>query len=483
MASIPLPALDLKPVQQPDMMGDVSKLMALKSMMGQQQIQQQEIQKNQLALQDQQTLRESQKDVDWTQPDAFDKWIGNAQQKGVSPQTLSSLALQRSQYQEQLAKTDTASLAAEKERNSQLQGHIDAVKGITDPAKRAAAAQTQGKQILEGGLAKTPQHQQIAQALAEGKYVPTDDELSLFENGLTDHNTQIDQRLKMAETAKNSTEALLNQNKVDVINSWKSNPQQVLAQVDSIVPPTGPNAALNARTKSQVQFSLSNGDVDGAKAAIKQAAEQVGAIEKDIAVASNPQIQAGKVAVATAEGQARANIEAQTARGSNAALAEVPPHLVAPASAAATKAGEDYAQSKSVSDRLQAMMDAAKKGNVVSYQLIPEEGALQVTTSQGVHRINMAEIQNYGGGSLWQKLEGHIGKALTGASIPDSVLGDMVEMQKIQQEGSQTKYNNALKTINENYGAKFQPVKMDDIKKATPGAGGAFSWDAMPEHK
>ena len=107
------------------------------------------------------------------------------------------------------------------------------------------------------------------------------------------------------------------------------------------------------------------------------------------------------------------------------------------------------------------MMEAAKQGNVVSYQLIPQEGALQLTTSQGVHRINMAEIQNYGGGSLWQRMEGHIGKQLTGKSIPDSVLNDMADMQKIQQQGAQSKYENTLKTINQNYGSNFKPIPIE----------------------
>ena len=190
-------------------------------------------------------------------------------------------------------------------------------------------------------------------------------------------------------------------------------------------------------------------------------------VQKDVAVATNPQVQQGKINVATAEGQARANIEAAMLRGSNAALAQVPPHLVAPATAAATKAGEDYAQAASVSDRLQAMMDAAKKGNVVSYQLIPQEGALQITTSQGVHRINMAEIQNYGGGSIFQRIEGKLGGALTGAKIPDSVLKDMEEMQQVQKRGAAEKYNNTLNTINETYGAKFSPVKMENTTSNT----------------
>lgn len=173
------------------------------------------------------------------------------------------------------------------------------------------------------------------------------------------------------------------------------------------------------------------------------------------------QAQQDKVDVASAEGRARANIEAATARGSNAALANVPPHLIGPATDAATKAGTEFAQAQSVSQRLNAMMDAARKGNVVSYQLIPEEGALQLVTSQGIHRINMTEIQNYGGGSLWQKMQGHLGKALTGASIPESVLNDMAEMQKLQGEGARARYENTLKTVNQNYGSAFKPLDME----------------------
>lgn len=169
---------------------------------------------------------------------------------------------------------------------------------------------------------------------------------------------------------------------------------------------------------------------------------------------------------------AQISVQSALTKGSNAALANVPPHLVAPATEAATKAGADYAQAQSVTQRLQEMMDAAKNGNVVAYKLIPQEGALQVTTSQGVHRINMAEIQNYGGGSLFQQMEGHFGGALEGKSIPDSVLNDMAEMQAIQQRGSQAKYNNTLKTINQYYGSNFQPVDIPaSSSSATNSAG------------
>lgn len=316
MASIPLPALDVRQPQQPDTLGDVSKLMALRSMMGQQQVQQQQIQagqlenqQRQLALQDQQTLRESQKGVDWTQPDAFEKWIGNAQQKGVSPQTLSQLSLQRAQYQEQLSKTDTATLAAEKERNSQLQGHIDAVKGITDPVKRAQAAQLQGQQILQSGLAKTPQTQQLAQALAQGKYVPTDDELTLFENGLTDHNTQVTQAETIAKTRESNANAAMKE--IETAGLKGLTPQLASQQVDNVFAPNDPQTAgQNRLLKNRVLGLLNQGDLAGAKNALREGFQSQLGVGKDILEATNPKIRQAKIDLAAATEKARVDAEA-----------------------------------------------------------------------------------------------------------------------------------------------------------------------------
>jgi hypothetical protein len=185
---------------------------------------------------------------------------------------------------------------------------------------------------------------------------------------------------------------------------------------------------------------------------------------KDVAVGTNPQIQAGKEAVAAAEGRAKAQIEHEFATKNNAALSSVPTHLVGPATEAAQKANKEWADAKSVIDRMSATMDAAKKGNVVSYQIIPQEGTLQLTTSQGVHRINRTEIEQYaGGGSLWQRLEGHLGKALTGKSIPDSVMQDMAEIQDIQAKGAKSRYENTLKSINQTYGSSFKSVEMQGL--------------------
>jgi hypothetical protein len=56
--------------------------------------------------------------------------------------------------------------------------------------------------------------------------------------------------------------------------------------IDQIAPPTGPNAALNARTKVMVNSALGRGDLEGAKKALTDASTQLGSLEKE----TSPQV-------------------------------------------------------------------------------------------------------------------------------------------------------------------------------------------------
>jgi len=63
-----------------------------------------ENQQRQIQLEQSRALMDTAKGIDWTQDDAFEKFLSNAQSSGkVNPQTLSAMALQRAQYKEQLA--------------------------------------------------------------------------------------------------------------------------------------------------------------------------------------------------------------------------------------------------------------------------------------------------------------------------------------------------------------------------------------------
>lgn len=300
MGNIPLPALDLKPPQQPDMMGDVSKLMALKSMMGQQQMQQQEIQKNQQALKNQQATTEAMKHWDGKDYDALTKSVLDYGGDATAAQAIQKHGLDIKKTVSDIAAQDATTGSKNLETfigsHKAIGDALEGIEQVPDAELHQKALDTIG-QLAKAGIMDP----QAAQQLMQGVQQVQDpkvlrDHIDVFAKSSMGAKAVAEQAKTAAETAKTNTEALLNQTKLDIINSWKQDPQKVLSQVDAIVPPDGPNATLNARTKSQVQFAMGNGDVDGAKAAIKMAADQVGAIEKE----TNPAVQDAKLHLATA---------------------------------------------------------------------------------------------------------------------------------------------------------------------------------------
>jgi hypothetical protein len=425
MSSIPLPALDLKQPQQPDLLEKYGQLMQLRSALQQSQQQQaeaplrvqalqQQVQSGQQDLQARQALNQAYQGAVTTDANGKPTFDSDKLIEGLrnGPAAYQTPAVMENILKFQKTNVDLQSAKTE------LQGKQNDLIGSAAAAVKAAGYDPTLAHSLFDSLPQTPQLQQLRSQIDNPQALKQLVD-SAIQNSPSQQKMQNEQ--KVAQIRANTPEA-------QEMNSW-------------IQANTKPGQPAPTPADYQ-QFKVNQG------------------VQADVQKQTDPRVQQGKIQVAAAEGQARANIEAQIARGSDAALAQVPPHLVAPATAAATKAGTDYAQAQSVSQSIAEMMDAAKKGNVVSYQLLPQEGALQITTSQGVHRINMAEIQNYGGGSLIQNLQGHLGKALTGQSIPPSVLNDMQQMQDVMQRGSQAKYENDLRAINQNYGAKFQPVTM-----------------------
>lgn len=99
--------------------------------------------------------------------------------------------------------------------------------------------------------------------------------------------------------------AELAQHKIDVIKNAK--PKDFLPLVDQIAPPdVKGNAALNKRLKAQVSFSLQQGDVEGAKAALSAASAEMGKVE----VATNPDIAKVRIDVHNSEAAGKASSSA-----------------------------------------------------------------------------------------------------------------------------------------------------------------------------
>ena len=456
MSSIPLVASTIQP--QPNAAENIQRLLAIKSMLGQQalqpgqlQLQQQQIegatQENQLRAQQ---IKDSQLFMEGMQKskgsdDVFGDALDYGRQNGMSGQGYLQMSNQLLARQKELGGVQAQDLANASKIYDQAAGVLESYRAAlkNDPSS-APAAWSDATQKATALYQQVPPSVRGAAPFQLPQQAPDDKTLDALEAGMLGGKQSIESAYQKARGAQ-----LANSEDVLAASVAKGGEEGAAAQkvLDAM-------ATYKASTAAKTTAAETPAKV--------QQAQQVETATQPI-----------KVGTAGAEESARLAAQQKSAAGSNAALASVPPKLVAPATEAAQKAGNDYAQAQSVAQRLQQMMDDAKAGNVVSYQLLPEEGALQVTTSQGVHRINMAEIQNYGGGSLWQRMQGHLGRQLTGKSIPDSVLNDMSEMQRVQQQGAQDKYNNTLKSINQNYGANFQPVEMPTNSKtaAQPSAG------------
>jgi hypothetical protein len=156
--------------------------------------------------------------------------------------------------------------------------------------------------------------------------------------------------------------------------------------------------------------------------------------------------------------------------GAPDALKGVAPHLVAPAAAAYDKTGQEYAKAYQAAQNMSDFIAAAKSGNKEAVKIVPLQGALEITTAQGVHRINRTEVDQFGGaGNLYDKLAGKIGGVITGKDITDSVLNDMDTLQKTVSRNAANLHANTVKTINDTYGSKFKPQDFSGANQAKPG--------------
>jgi hypothetical protein len=288
LSSIPLPALDLKYQQQPSVLDQVNHVMALRSLMQGQQIQQAQLQGEQqknemgaLQLRDQKAMTAAMQSWDGND---FNDLPGLVLKNGGSANAVMGLKNQLVDYQQKLANLTKDQLGNEKTKNDYFAQAIDNVKSL--PADQQPTAFESAKQdAIQRGYLDPKQ--------AQGLQYQGPQQLDLLEKSLTGHSAAVDAALKQSETAKNSTQAALDQIKLNL--SKNSKPGDFDSIIDQAASPQGPNAALNTRTKSLVNFALQRGDVDSANRAITEMSNQLGSIEKE----TNPAVQSARLHLAT----------------------------------------------------------------------------------------------------------------------------------------------------------------------------------------
>jgi hypothetical protein len=139
VSSIPLPALDIKPAQPPSVLDQLGHIMALRNLMGGQQLQQGQVQLQQAQLQGEQQKNQMgaiQLQDQKAMSAAMQAWDGKdindvpglALKQGASAQTVFGLKQQLITYQKNLQEMTKDQLANEATKNDVIAGHIDAVR-------------------------------------------------------------------------------------------------------------------------------------------------------------------------------------------------------------------------------------------------------------------------------------------------------------------------------------------------------------------
>lgn len=197
-----------------------------------------------------------------------------------------------------------------------------------------------------------------------------------------------------------------------------------------------------------------------------EAAAKVVSAAAEHASSLSPSKQAVEVAKAVATEKAQAPTKIATAvaqakaMNGAGALANVPPHLAAPAVSAYEKSAASLAQAQTAADDVQTILDLAGSGNKAAAANAPLVGVGALNAVNGIKRINSAEIAQYGtAGSLLDKIQGKLQGWTEGQPIPPDVLKDMKALHAQVADSAQTKHEREVQAINQSYGSTYQPMK------------------------
>lgn len=225
MSTIPLPALSVRPVQQPDITSQLSNILQLRQAAQEaplrQQILQQQAQQGQYGVQmaaqqmkDQQALTDAQQQ--WIQQGgksgkaaSLDDLANIAASKGASFKAVQGIRQQALAMQEQasvIAKNDAQAgsdnAGAMVKKNSALAGAINSVLQLPDDQLAQGALQEAQSAAQQGLL--DPQHlQMIQQAAQTGNPQQLRTQLGIYRNGLLNFSDQLEQQKLAATVAHN----------------------------------------------------------------------------------------------------------------------------------------------------------------------------------------------------------------------------------------------------------------------------------------
>lgn len=475
MAIDPTIALQYHPPQLESPISQYQQAMALKSMQGQQQLQQQQLQtgdlenqSRQMSLQSQQALQQqfAQSGGD------LDKFRQAASQDPrVLPGDQFKILETMNAYKKSMVDLDQAGFDLQAKRNGAIGSTMQNIAAMPDEPSRAAAWPGVVQTLAASGVKLPPQFQQ---------QYPGIDAVNQELNLTVAHDQLLNQANKERESqstsAKNTAEAGLATAQTPGAQA-KSTQEQFITQmmqkaqaaqqsgqvhpIDAILGQADPKVA--AAYKPAYDAAMAGGGPEAAKSILQAAAEHAG----QISMATNPQVRAAEVKKAVDIESATAPIKTAesiaTARalrmGDNAAVSGVAPAAVTAVQNSAIKLDQDYAAAKSATETLGRVLDLAGQGNAAAGANVAPLGAAGIAAVNGIKRLNPSLVESYGNaGSVLQEIQGKLQKWEGKGPLPAGILDQIRDLhQTIGQQAYQT-YTDNLNSLNTRSGAKFEPT-------------------------
>lgn len=430
MSSIPLPALDIRPPENP--LDQYAKALSVKSMIGQGQIQQQELQgeqlRNQLAqrsIDDENAMTKSMNDWDGKDYSDLPSIVLKNGGSANAVFNLRKQILDQRQAMSKIALDDSTTgknnLDVAKGKANQIAGSLES---LVDPA-----------QVPDDQL-KTETSRTINTLLTNGT-IKSDEAAPLqsFVDSTNDPKalrTKIDHFAKLhmgfdqlataakdaADTSKALAEASLANQKVKLYANSK--PGDFDTQIDSLVPPTAanPNADLNQQAKTMVNGLLARGDYEGAAKALENTQHVL-----------NERTQTNFV-------QNREDMRASLARESSTAN-QLQKNGLEQLDKIWTDPQHGYTQFLAQANATKTAIADAKDGNELAASLAPLMTVLGVNSFAGVHRINPQEYNaaSSGVGSIYRRINTALDNAASGklnsdtSKEMDSLVGQLIDQK------------------------------------------------------
>jgi len=116
------------------------------------------------------------------------------------------------------------------------------------------------------------------------------------------------------------------------------------------------------------------------------------------------------------------------------------------------KAETQFRTAQQGAQGIRAAVDDANAGGKMSARMLPLEGALEITTANGVHRINRTEVDQYaGGGNLYDQLAGKLRGVTEGVPFTPEIMNDMKRLADLQEKGAYDNYRGAYDSATKRY--------------------------------